>query len=181
MFTAASSSPVRRLAVLTAVVVVLAGTLGYARGTAGTAAQDAMSSHPVVGVWRFTNEVGDATFPSLGVFHADGTYVEDYPDESSFSLGLWRPTGERGAEVTVYQNYVVDDKLANGEGRWTVAVDETGNALTQGDGFFLGLFEDGSVEFSIEWEGSTDPVATRLEIQPVVPLASLLPEGTPAP
>jgi hypothetical protein len=60
-------------------------------------------------------------------------------------------------------------------------VDETGNALTQGAGFFLGLFKDGSVEFSIEWEGSTEAVATRLAIQPVVPMESLLPEGTPAP
>ena len=171
----------RRLAVLASVVVVLTGALAYARGNSGTAAQESMAGHPVVGLWRFTNEVGDATFPSLGVFHADGTYVEDYPDESSFSLGLWRPTGERTAEVTVYQNQIVDEKLTNGEGRWTVAVDETGNALTQGAGFFLGLFEDGSVEFSIEWDGSAEPVATRLEIQPVVPLKSLLPEGTPAP
>ena len=171
----------RRLAVLASVVVVLTGALAYARGNSGTAAQDATAGHPVVGLWRFTNEVGDATFPSLGIFHADGTYVEDYPDASSFSLGLWRPTGERTAEVTVYQNQVVDDKLTNGEGRWTVEVDETGNALAQGAGFFLGLFEDGSVEFSIEWDGSTEPVATRLEIQPVVPLESLLPEGTPAP
>jgi len=171
----------RRLAVLASVVVVFAGTFAYARGNPGNASQDSMAGHPVVGLWRFTNEVGDATFPSLGVFHADGTYVEDYPDESSFSLGLWRPSGERSAEVTVYQNQIVDEKLTNGEGRWTVEVDETGNALTSGAGFFLGLFEDGSVEFSTEWDDSTEPVATRLEIQPVVPLESLLPEGTPAP
>ena len=175
----------RRLAVLVSVVVVLAGLMAYARSVPGTAAQDstpdALASHPVVGLWRFTNGEGEDTFPSLGIFHADGTYVEDYPDASSFSLGLWRPTGERSAEVTIYQNYIVDDKLVNGEGRWTVEVDETGEALTQGAGFFLGLFEDGSVEFSPEWEGSTEPVATRLTIQPVVPLASLLPKGTPAP
>ena len=171
----------RRLAVLASVFVVLTGVVAYVHGNTGAAAQDAMASHPVVGLWRFTNEVGDATFPSLGIFHADGTYIEDYPDESSFSLGLWRPTGPRSAEVTVYQNQIVDDKLTNGEGRWTVEVDESGNALTGGAGFFLGLFEDGTVEFSTEWEGSAEPVATRLEIQPVVPLESLLPEGTPAP
>ena len=179
----------RRLILSLSVVVVLLLGVVVTRergataqeATPDTTAMMAMATHPVVGLWRFTNEVGDDTFPSLGIFHADGTYVEDYPDESSFSLGLWRPTGERSAEVTVYQNYVVDDKLANGEGRWTVEVDETGDALTQGAGFFLGLFEDGSVEFSIEWEGSTEPIATRLAIQPVVPLESLLPEGTPAP
>lgn len=170
-----------RFVTLVSVVVAFAGVVGFARGNTVTAQDADMASHPVVGLWRFTNVVGDATFPSLGIFHADGTYVEDYPDASSFSLGLWRPTGERSAEVTVYQNQVVDDKLTNGEGRWTVEVDESGNALSQGAGFFLGLFEDGSVEFSIEWEGSTEPVATRLAIQPVVPLESLLPEGTPAP
>jgi hypothetical protein len=174
----------QRFSILLSVVLVLLGS-AVVLARPSTSAQEAtptgMAAHPVVGLWRFTNEVGDATFPSLGIFHADGTYVEDYPDASSFSLGLWRPTGERSAEVTVYQNQVVDDKLTNGEGRWTVEVDETGDALTQGAGFFLGLFEDGSVEFSVEWEGSTEPVATRLGIQPVVPLESLLPEGTPAP
>ena len=52
--------------------------------------------------------------------------------------------------------------------------------IPRGSGTIL-IFEDGSVEFSVEWEGSTEPVATRLAIQPVVPLESLLPEGTPAP
>lgn len=173
----------QRFSTLLLVAMVLVGGAALARPA--TSAQESsaaeMAAHPVVGLWRFSNVVGDATFPSLGIFHADGTYVEDYPDEASFSLGLWRPTGERSAEVTVYQNQVVDDKLTNGEGRWTVQVDETGNVLTQGDGFFLALFEDGTPEFSIEWEGSAEPVATRLAIQPVVPLASLLPEGTPAP
>jgi hypothetical protein len=166
---------------LLGVVVTLQRGVTAQDATPDTTAMVTMATHPVVGLWRFTNGEGDATFPSLGIFHADGTYIEDYPDESSFSLGLWRPTGDRSAEVTIYQNYVVDDKLVNGEGRWTVEVDETGDALTQGAGFFLGLFEDGSVEFSPEWEASTEPVATRLAIQPVVPLESLLPEGTPVP
>lgn len=171
----------QRFSTLFMVVLVLLGG-GMALARPATSAQEAtMATHPVVGLWRFTNVVGEDTFPSLGIFFADGSYVEDYPDASSISLGLWRPTGERSAEVTVYQNQVVDDKLTNGEGRWTVQVDETGNALTQGDGFFLGLFEDGTPEFSVEWQSSSEPVAMRLGIQPVVPLASLLPEATPAP
>jgi hypothetical protein len=98
----------RRSPVLGLVIVVLLLSSVVILSRPSTSAQEVtpsgMAAHPVVGLWRFTNEVGDATFPSLGIFHADGTYVEDYPDESSFSLGLWRPTGERSAEVTVYQN-----------------------------------------------------------------------------
>lgn len=174
----------QRLSTLLSVaLVVLASAIALTRPatSAQEAAPTVLATHPVVGLWRFTNVVGDATFPSLGIFLADGSYIEDYPDESSFSLGLWRPTGERSAEVTVYQNYIVDDRLVNGEGRWTVEVDATGDTLTQGAGFFLGLFEDGSVEFAPEWEGATEPVATRLTVQPVVPLASVLPAGTPVP
>jgi hypothetical protein len=131
-----------------------------------------MSTHPVVGAWRFSNEIGGISFPSLAIVHADGTYIEDYPDESSYSMGVWEPTGERTATITIYQVYVVDDKLVNGEGRFTAEVDETGNALTR-DGTFVGTFEDGSIEFAAE--GPTP--ATRLGILPVLPLETLI--GTP--
>ena len=110
----------------------------------------AMATHPVVGMWRVTNELGDATFPSLAMYHADGTYIEDYPDESSYSMGVWEPTGERTVLVTVYQVYIIDDMLVNGEGRWTAEVDETGNALRTA-GTYVGIFEDGSTDIAVEW------------------------------
>jgi hypothetical protein len=171
-----------RFALLLAVVVVLLGSVvmlsrppaAAQEATPDPAAMMAMATHPVVGIWRFSNELGDSSFPSLAIFHADGTYIEDYPDESSYSMGVWEPTGERTVTLTLYQNYVIDDKLANLEGRLTAEVDETGNALTR-DGTFVGLFEDGSIDIAVDGPAT----ATRLGILPVVPLAELVPEGSP--
>jgi hypothetical protein len=134
----------------------------------------ATATHPVVGVWEFANDLGGGiTFPSIGTFHADGTYLEVLPD-GSLLVGVWRPTGERTADLTVYSHYVINDKLANGEGRSRVEVDATGNAITT-SGPFVGRFEDGSIDIAVE---GTTPGA-RLGVLPVVPLAQLVPGGTP--
>ncbi len=167
----------RRLALLLSVFVVLVGWLAHVRDDVATA-QEAMPSHPVVGMWRVTNELGEGNvFPSLAMFHADGTYIEDYPDAMSYSMGLWEPTGERTAAVTVYQVYVIDDRLVNAEGRWSVEVNEAGDALRTA-GLFVGTFEDGSIDIAVEW-ADEEFTATRLGVLPVVPLADLVPGGTP--
>ena len=133
-----------------------------------------MATHPVVGVWRNTIDLGDGiTFPSLSLFHADGTYVEVLPD-GGILLGAWQPTGERTADLTLYSHYLIDDKLASGEERSAVEVDETGNTMT-GTGTFVGLFDDGSIDIAVETAGP----ATRLGVLPVVPLSELVPGGTP--
>src|SRR5215212_4994870 len=133
-----------------------------------------MATHPVVGTWDMTGAIDDDTFPFLAIFHADGTYLERYPWGAVF-FGVWKPTGERTAEGTVVAHEFIDDRLARGEGRFTAEVDETGNAIST-DGTFVNRFQDdGSVELAVE--GPTP--GTRLEVQPVVPLSELVPEGTP--
>ena len=98
----------RQFSMLLSVVVVVllgsAGMLSRLPAAAQEATPTGMAHHPVVGLWRFTNEVETPPSPPSASSTPTGTYIEDYPDESSFSLGLWRPTGERSAEVTVYQN-----------------------------------------------------------------------------
>jgi hypothetical protein len=155
----------------------LAARFGTTPASAQTATPSAasMSAHPVVGVWRMTNDLGGGVvFPSLAMFHADGTYIEDFPDAESFSMGLWQPTGERTVIATIYQVYLINDKLAHGEGRFTADVDETGQTINT-NGTFVGIFEDGSIDLAVE--GPTPGV--RLGILPVVPLAQLVPGGTP--
>src|SRR5688572_1918013 len=34
-----------------------------------------LAGHPVVGVWRLVDDVGDPLGDNYGLFHADGTYV----------------------------------------------------------------------------------------------------------
>jgi hypothetical protein len=124
---------------------------------------------------------GVATVPADGLFHADGTYSQEFADGSGL-IGVWRPTGERTADLTLYTLDLVDDKLAQGEARLTVEVDETGTAMTF-TGTFVSLFEDGSIDMAVEAPAS----ATRLGVLPLVPLGTpvlppdLAAAGTPAP
>lgn len=151
------------------------GALPPAAAQDATPAAAAMAAHPVVGLWKMANDLGGGvTFPSLAMFHADGAYIEDFPDAESFSMGLWRPTGERTVIATIYQVYVINDKLAHGEGRFTAGVDPAGTSINT-YGTFVGTFEDGSIDLAVE--GATPGV--RLGILPVVPLAQLVPGGTP--
>ena len=172
----------RQLSVLlTAFVVLLLGAIAtMGRGataqeaTPDTSAMMAMAIHPVVGTWEITGELGEETFPILAMFHGDGTYMEIYPWGAIF-VGVWKPTGERTAEGLILGYGITDDRLERGEGRWTAEVDETGNAI-ETDGPFVARFvDDGSITLAVE--GPTS--GTRLEVLPVVPLAELVPEGTP--
>ncbi len=56
-----------------------------------------LASHPLVGAWRLDPDPG---VPTRVVFHADGTYVEIDPLQGT-GIGMWRPTGQRSAEVIV--------------------------------------------------------------------------------
>ena len=178
----------RRFAGLLSVVVVLLSSvvmlshppvIAQEATPSGTAA---MASHPVVGGWRITVDLGGGmTSPDLQIFHADGTFTEVLPT-GDVLVGVWQPTGERTATLTLYENYFVDDRLVQAEGRFTVDVDASGTTLTEA-GTFVGLFEDGSVAVAFE----SPATGTRMEVLPVEPLGTpVLPPdtaatGTPAP
>lgn len=164
----------RRLAMLVSVFVVLGSLLAYARDNPATA-QDAMAPHPVVGAWRVENDLGGGDIlVSYGIFHPDGSYIEAL-DNGLISIGVWQPTGERTADLTVFNQYVIDGQIVQGEGRLAIEVDETGNSQTA-PGTFVGSFPDGTIDIALE----TQSPGTRLEVLPVVPLDTLVP-ATPAP
>jgi hypothetical protein len=169
-----------RVTVLLMVVAVVLLSSAVMLSRPPAAAQEAtpagmadMATHPVVGTWEMSSELPDFTFPFLAIFHADGTYLERYPWGAVF-FGVWKPTGERTAEGTVYAHEFIDDRLARAEGRFTVEVDASGNAIAT-DGTFINRFQDdGSIELAVE--GPSPGV--RLEVLPVLPLEELT--GTPA-
>ena len=179
----------RRFAVLLSVVVIVLLSSAVVVSWPPAAAQEAtpsgtadMASHPVVGGWRLTVEFGEGlTSPDLQIFHADGTYTEVLPD-GAVLVGVWQPTGERTATLTLYQNYLMEDRLVQAEGRFTVEVDESGNTISE-EGTFVGLFEDGSVAVAFE----SPATGIRMEVLPVEPLGTPVfpPEtteaGTPTP
>jgi len=139
--------------VLLAVVLMLSGGLVGGRALIAQEATPSstadMANHPVVGGWRMTVDLGGGrTSPDLQIFHADGTYIELLPSGAVLA-GVWQPTGERTAMLTLYENYFMDDRLVQIEGRFTVEVDESGNTITEA-GTVVGLFEDGSVASAFE-------------------------------
>ena len=108
----------------------------------------------------------DDTFPSGAIFTADGAYTEVLP-LGAVLVGVWQPTGERTADLTFLLNDIIDDKIVQGEGRTTIEVDESGNAMSL-IGNFISLFEDGTVDMAVESPSS----GTRLEALPMVPLGT---------
>jgi hypothetical protein len=95
---------VSRRTALTAVVASgLALALGPLPAFADDASPDATEhsrvDHPIVGAWEMVILEGHP-LPTIGMFNADGTYVEFDPDPRfGLGLGLWIPTGDRTAEV----------------------------------------------------------------------------------
>ena len=169
----------RRFALLLSVVAVVLLGSAVVLSRPPAAAQEAtpsgtadLVSHPVVGGWRLTVELGEGmTSPDLQIFHADGTFTEVLPS-GDVLVGVWQPTGERTATLTLYENFLMGDRLVLAEGRFTVEVDEGGNTLTE-EGTFVGLFEDGSVAVAFE----SPATGIRMEVLPVEPLETLV--GTP--
>jgi hypothetical protein len=172
----------RRFAVLLSVVVTVLLSSAVVLSRPPAAAQEAtasgtadMASHPVVGGWRLTVDLGEGmTSPDLQIFHADGTYTEILPDHAVL-VGVWQPTGERTATLTLYENSLMEDRLVQAEGRFTVEVDESGNTLTEA-GTFVGLFEDGSVAIAFE----SPATGTRMEVLPMEPLGTPVFPADPA-
>jgi hypothetical protein len=161
------------------VVMVLGSTVLLARPPAVAqeatpSALAAMANHPVTGTWQLVNKAADSSvYPSVAVFHADGTYLEVLPWGSPL-LGVWQPTGERTAEVTQVVNYLADDRLVQGHGRAALEVDATGQTMTW-HGVFVGRFPNGQIE-SVDEVFS---IGTRLEAEQMVPLQTL--QATPIP
>jgi hypothetical protein len=90
----------------TALAGLGAGGLGVAVAAhaAHASAQGAsadMATHPVVGLWQFNGTPDPALGPQPGfeTYHADGTYFTWGGLNTGCAQGLWRPTGDRTAEV----------------------------------------------------------------------------------
>jgi len=90
----------------TALAGLGAGGLGVAVAAhaAHASAQGAsadVATHPVVGLWQFHGTPDPALGPQPGfeTYHADGTYFTWGGLNTGCAQGLWRPTGDRTAEV----------------------------------------------------------------------------------
>jgi len=169
----------RRFSILLSVVVVvlLGNTVVLSRSPA--AAQEATpapavpatADHPLVGTWAIVTGEGADTFPSVANFNADGTYTEVLP-WGIVILGAWQPTGERTATLTQIFNFLTDDdRLVQGQGRYMLEVDQTGNTLLSYEGSSVARAQDGSIDFAEEGPPTT---GTRVEAGPMLSLDELI-------
>lgn len=123
-----------------------AGGLGLAAAAAAplVVAQEPaaeLATHPVVGLWQFNGSVDPAQGPAPGfeLYHGDGTYTTWGGWTAGGALGIWRPTGERTAEVLFVW---VDTNPFPGGGedrgtatfRYTVEVDAADATMTYSGG-----------------------------------------------
>ncbi len=122
----------RRLLIpLSVMVVVLLGIVA-ARPSIGTDAQEATTSHPVIGAWVGDGDANDpANAPSLLIFHDDGTFLQTDPDGSN-GVGAWEETGPTTASLTVIFHGLDETGAFGGSAmvRAAVEVDASGTTLT---------------------------------------------------
>jgi hypothetical protein len=94
----------RAVQVLVSVLILIAigcGALTLHPTAAQEATPAAMNAHPVVGAWVLDNNVDDpANPPEHVVFTADGLYI-GVPAQGGNTIGVWAPTGERTAAITL--------------------------------------------------------------------------------
>ena len=119
----------------TALAGLGAGGLALAASTRPAAAQDAMTSHPIVGLW--THVSGPETPPGLRAFtaiHGDGTLTSSHSFGGA-GLGAWRATGERSVEWVVKYLNIAEAPGEFVEGTLTLfgtlTVDEAGTTVTE--------------------------------------------------
>jgi hypothetical protein len=132
-----------------------------------------LSAHPLVGAWRVTNDPAEPNSsepaePSYYVFHADGTALTSTA-VAGVGVGVWRPTGERTADRSVW--YVDLDPDPNhlergaATGSTSVTVTEAGTTFTE-TGTIQGKAIDGTVLFTFP----SINIGTRLEVEPMAQL-----------
>ena len=108
-----------------------AGAHVAAQATTGDTA-----GHPMVGLWQLDPGPNPPTGSRFDFFlvHADGTYHEWGGLAVGSALGIWRPTGERTADLML--NYVDTDPTTKTETpgtatfRTKIQIDDAGNAST---------------------------------------------------
>jgi hypothetical protein len=175
----------------------LAVGVGAASRREGTVAQSGtpgagtdLALHPIVGLWQFDASLDPALgpLPTFELFHGDGTYTSWGGPDAGTTLGLWRSTGERTAEVLRIATET-DAFPGTGPqpGTVTVRVDAEVNAdgtrLTYGVGSFEVRDVVGTVQYASEemhFPPSTRVTFAHNPMTGSTVVDGTLPAGTPS-
>lgn len=168
----------RFVALVSIAALMLAGTLAlgaWPNAVAQDTSSAATAGHPVVGAWFWQNISTDPFDDSFGIFHADGTYVEETPYVGT-GIGAWEATGERSVDlIIVFQDieggFDPDEPASFAAGTFTgrlsVEVDDTGNAISASGPIEIRT-PDGALVDEVSYDGTarrllpgwSPPVAT---------------------
>ena len=122
------------IVVLLGLVATVAQSTDAQEATPDTTTMMAMTTHPLVGTWRWDNDPAVLDDDSYGIFTTGGSYLEvTRPDNAGVGVGAWTPTGERTADViTVFIDADASEAFAPGTGTFlmSVTVDASGDAVT---------------------------------------------------
>jgi hypothetical protein len=172
------------MVLLSSAVVILRPPAAAQEATPDTAALMAMATHPLVGAWQWSNNPGDplASY-TYAIFHDDGTYTE-YDPALGVGIGVWRPTGERTADLTIVFQDIdpAQEVFAPGWASFWIAieVDETGNAMT-GEGNLEARRPNGEVVAQFPYTGFGTRLTVDTKTPLNMPLAGTPMAGTPMP
>lgn len=164
------------LAVLLATFLVGGGHL--------VSAQDTSSAdyfgHPLVGTWHIFDDVddGDSSCPLQAVFTGDGAYI-DVDCDGNMWIGVWEPTGDRTANLTISQSD------AEGTFLIRVAIEVSGDGQAFTASYTVEVMDPATGEGMGEYGPGTDRGTRLVAEAPGTPegtlqdLFSMFEEGTP--
>ncbi len=116
--------------------------------------------HPIVGTW-IVNDLGPGASPSLTSFTSEGI-VTDVEADGGVGLGVWQPTGERTAALTMVVPLTDGEFYATVQINVTVSIDASGDSGTA-DYTYTAVQSDGTVGES----GTGSVTITRMSVQPL--------------
>jgi hypothetical protein len=183
----------RRIRLLLLIVLAVCGPVAAGLWGTGANAQQATPAttglHPLVGTWLLdTNTEDPANAPEVVIVAADGGYIS-VDAEGTTTLGVWKATGPRSAQLTIYQTGVLNNGAYGGIITVRAAVDVAPDGQTFTAEYTIGVIPPPGVEDQGEF-GPGHASGTRLAPEamgtPVGPLSDVqgggeaTPEATPA-
>ena len=163
-------------------VVLLLGTIVIAGGRVAVAQGTDFADHPLIGTWTLVTD--DQELPDVIIFADDGSVI-DVESSGTVQLGVWEPTGDTTATLTVTS---YDEDEGGGTIRASFEVASDGQSFTAT--YTFELFDPATGESMGEYGPGTATGTRVVAEEPGTPEGSFedlfsqfggTPEASPAP
>ncbi len=150
---------------LFAILIAGRGPLASAQDAAGSDFGD----HPLVGTWQLVID-SDMSCPSESLFTSDGGYVDVSSCDGTVVVGLWEPTGETTANLTIFQTdaeetFLIRAAVSVADDGQTFVAEYTFEILDPETGEGSGEYGPGTVTGSLRVaEGPGEPIGSIMDL-----------------